>query len=283
MANDITVQQPNQSLTIGTYLNNNGVKKFVEGMLKERAGSFIASLVSITNLDPRLKECTPQSLMMCGLKAASMNLPIDPNIGCAYPVPFRNRREGITVAQFQMGYRGYVQLAMRTGQYKKIVVTDIREGEIVKADPINEDYQFNYILDEDQRDKAKIIAYYAMFELSNGFVKAILWPYQRLMNHAKKYSKSYNDGPWQTNQDEMCRKTMLRQLIPKWGPMSVEMQDAFRSDMSVVRYDIESGTELPPEYPDNPNNEPAETEPSALEKRLMGGTEDGRTIYSDEG
>lgn len=252
--------------TIGNYLNNGNIRKFLESMFKERTGSFITSLVSLQNLNKSLQGCEPNSLMMCGLKAASLSLPLDPNLGQAYPVPYNDRKRGIKEAQFQIGYKGYVQLAMRTGRYKKIVVTDIRDGEVVTIDPITETYEFNPILDEAERLKKRIIGYYAMFELLDGFRKEIYWTIEKVIAHAKRYSKTFSDGPWQTNQDEMCKKTLIRQLIPKWGPMSVELQEAVKSDMAVLRIDETTGEELPPDYKDNPQNDVIEAEYTVTSK-----------------
>ena len=252
---------------MSAYLNNNSVMKYLESVLKERSGSFVASMASIVSSDKRLQECTASSLMMCGLKAASMNLPIDPNLGYAYPVPYnsKNLPDGVKEAQFQMGYKGYIQLAMRTGQYKKIVVTDIKAGEVKSIDPITETYEFVPIFDETTRDKLPIAGYYAKFELTNGFVKEIYWAIEKIMIHAKRYSKSFSrsDSQWQQNSDSMARKTVLRQLLSKWGPMSVEMQKAHEADMAVIKVDEDTLTESI-EYPDNDSTDEETSEQSPL-------------------
>jgi recombination protein RecT len=241
--------------TIGNYLNGGNIRKFLETMLKERTGSFVTSLVSLQNLNKNLQGCDPNSLMMCGLKAASLGLPLDPNLGQAYPVPYNDRKRGVKEAQFQLGYKGFIQLAQRTGQYKKIVLTDIRAGEVVKIDPIAETYEFCPVLDEDKRSKLPVVGYYFMFELQNGFKKEFYWQLSKILAHAKRYSKSFNDGPWQTNQDEMCKKTMIRLHLPKWGPMSIEMQEALKADQAVLKVDENTGEELPPEYTDSTTSE----------------------------
>lgn len=261
MANEVKVITGNQ---IGAYLNSTNVMKFLEGILKERTGSFVSSMASIVSLDTNLQACTAKSLMMCGLKAASMNLPIDPNLGYAYPVPYnsKNLPDGVKEAQFQMGYKGYIQLAMRTGQYKKIVVTDIRAGEVKSIDPITETYEFVPIYDEATREKQPIAGYYAKFVLMNGFEKEVYWPMDKILNHGKRYSKSFHksNGIWKTNEDSMCRKTVLRTLLSKWGPMSVEMQKAYEADMAVISVDDETLQEEI-EYPDNGSEEPQDIAP----------------------
>jgi recombination protein RecT len=271
MANELTVT------SIGNYLNNTNTRKFLETMLKDRVGSFITSLVSMQNLNKNLQGCEPNSLMMCGLKAASLNLPLDPNLGQAYPVPFKNKKqingvwETVKEATFQIGYKGLIQLAMRTGQYKKIILTDIRAGEVVKIDPLTETYEFAPILDEAKRDASPVVGYYFAFELVNGFFKPFYSPIGKLLAHAKRYSKSFSDGPWQTNQDEMCRKTMIRLNLPKWGPMSIEMQEALQADQAVLRVDETTGQELPPEYIDSPNGV---VEGTVVEGEVIPATED---------
>jgi recombination protein RecT len=252
--------------TIGNYLNGGNIRKFLESMLRDRTGSFITSLVSLQNLNKNLQGCEPNSLMMCGLKAVGLGLPLDPNLGQAYPVPYNDRKRGIKEATFQMGYKGYVQLAMRTGRYRKIVVTDIREGEAVIIDPITETYEFKPILDEIERAKKRIIGYYGMFELLDGFRKEIYWTAEKVIAHAKRYSKSYEDGPWKTNHEDMCKKTLIRQLLPKWGPMSVELHEAVKSDMAVLKVDENTGEELAPEYPDNPQNDTIEADYTVTSK-----------------
>ena len=241
--------------SIGNYLNNANIRKFIEGMLKERTGSFITSLVSLQNLDKKLQGCDPNSLMMCGLKAASLGLPLDPNLGQAYPVPYENKQPDGTKlkeVQLQIGYKGFIQLAQKTSQYKKVILTDIRVGELVTNDPINDIYIFAPILYDEKRSKLPITHYYFSFELISGFKKEFLWTIGKIIAHAKRYSKAFGNGPWQTNQDEMCKKTMIRLHLPKWGPMSIELQQAVAADQAILKLDEATGQELPPDYPDNP-------------------------------
>lgn len=263
--------------SIGNYLNAANTRKFLESMLRDRVGSFITSLVSLQNLNKNLQGCEPNSLMMCGLKAASLGLPLDSNLGQAYPVPFnvtQNNGTKIKEAQFQMGYKGFIQLAQRTGQYRKIVLTDIRAGEVVKIDPIAEVYEFAPVLDEDKRSKLPVTHYYFMFELVNGFKKEFCWPISKVLAHGKRYSKSFGSGPWQTNQDEMCKKTMVRLHLPKWGPMSIEIQEAINADQAVLKVDETTGQELPPEYTDNPTGDTIEGEYTITENKPADGVDE---------
>ena len=156
-------------------------------------------------------------------------------------MPFNDKEAG-KVAQFQLGYKGYIQLALRSGQYKKLNVLAIKEGELEYFDPLNEEIKVNLMIDKwDERENAPTVGYYAMFELVNGFRKAIYWSKGQMENHAITYSPGYKVKKgytfWEKNFDAMAYKTMLRQLISKWGVMSVEMQTAFDSDMAVIHED----------------------------------------------
>jgi recombination protein RecT len=228
--------------TVAQYLSNGNVKKYLEGVLKERATQFITSLVSLSNLTPGLSKCDPNSIMQCGLKAASMNLPLDNNLGFVYAIPYGDK------AQFQMGYRGYIQLAQRTGQYKTINVIDIRAGELVSWDEFGEVLEVCTIKDKNARSKQAVVAYAAVFELLNGFRKVVFWTKEEVLFHAKKFSKTFNKGPWQTDFDAMAKKTVLKDMLSKWGPMSIEMQDAIKFDQAVIKTN-DDGTQEP-EYID---------------------------------
>jgi recombination protein RecT len=156
-------------------------------------------------------------------------------------VPYNDKDKG-KVAQFQLGYKGYIQLAIRSGQYKKLNVIAVKKGELEYFDPLNEDIKIKLMVDKwDEREKAETIGYYAMFELVNGFRKAIYWSKSQMEAHALKYSAGYKAKKgytfWEKNFDGMAYKTMLRQLISKWGIMSIEMQTAFNSDMTIESED----------------------------------------------
>lgn len=208
-------------------------QEFVKKILNERASSFITSMVSVVSASPELQRCTPQSILGACLKAAALNLPIEPSLGLAYIVPFSG------TATFMLGWKGYIQLALRTGQYKKINVVDVRVGEIVEIDHFTETYTFAYIQDDVKRQKSPICGYFATFELTNGYKKELYWSIEKLLTHGKKYSKSFNFGAWRSNQDEMCKKTLIKQLLSKWGILSIEMTEALKSDGATIEYDSE--------------------------------------------
>lgn len=240
-------------VTVASYLNNDTVKKYLESVLKERTGQFITSLVSMSNLTPGLSKCEPNSLMQCGLKAASLNLPLDNNLGFAYAIPYGNK------ASFQMGWKGFVQLAQRTGQYKTINVITVKEGELKKWDSFNGELEIE-IIEDVKREKLPAIGYAAVFRLINGFEKRVYWTKAEVLAHAKRFSKTFGNGPWQTDFDKMAMKTVLKDLISKYGPMSVELQEAIKFDQAVIKEDAD-GNQYP-EYPDNPDSkEPTQDSP----------------------
>ncbi len=206
----------------------------------EKGTSFVTSIVSAVNQNPALSECDHMSIFTGALLGASLNLSPSPIMGQYYLVPFNDKERG-KIAQFQIGYKGYIQLAIRTGQYKKLNVIAIKEGELQYYNALNEEIGVLLIEDEIIREQTKTTGYYAMFEYMNGFKKSIYWNTSKMKNHAKKYSQSYaNDlrknteySFWSKDFDGMAFKTMLRQLISKWGIMSTEMQKAFETDMTV--------------------------------------------------
>ncbi len=248
MANEVAVTKKQG---IAGYLAQEAVKANVENVVGIKDSQrFISSVVSAVQTNPALAECTNASILSAALLGHSLNLPQSPQIGMFYLVPFKNKTG--TEATFQLSYRGMLQLAMRSGQYKAINVTDIRQGELVSYDPIEDAYEFAPETDMAKREKLPIIGFYAYFEMVNGFKKGIYWPNEKVEAHAKKYSATYRKGYglWSTDFDAMAKKTMLRQLISKWGIMSVEMERAYVGDQAVIR---EDGT---PEYIDNVPDEP---------------------------
>lgn len=273
--NSLVKKESKQGIT--SFLNGESVKNHIAKAIgKENEQRFITSIVSAVNANPTLSECTNTSILSSALLGESLKLSPSPQLGHYYMVPYDNRKAGVKEAQFQLGYKGYLQLAMRSGQYRKINVVAIKEGELVKYDPLNEEIEVNLIEDDELREEAPTAGYYAMFEYVNGFRKAIYWSKKRMLRHADKYSASFSleatngrypkvsyadyeagnydkkdewlySSNWYKDFDGMAFKTMLRQLISKWGIMSIELQTAFDSDMAVLK---EDGSR---EYVDNPN------------------------------
>lgn len=241
MAVTNTLTKSKQRLSMGAYLTSDAVKNQINEVVGGKNGQrFISAVVSAVNNNPALQECTNQSILSAALLGEALKLSPSPQLGQYYMVPFNDKEKG-KVAQFQLGYKGYIQLAIRSGQYKKLNVLAIKEGELVRFDPLNEEIEVNLIEDEEQREAATTIGYYAMFEYVNGFRKAIYWSKKRMEAHALKYSNGYRAKKgytfWERDFDGMAFKTMLRQLISKWGIMSIDMMTAMDSDMAVIHED----------------------------------------------
>ena len=242
MAVNNSLAKKNQRLGITAYLTQEAVKNQINEVIGGKNGQrFISAIVSAVNNNPQLQECSNQSILSGALLGESLKLSPSPQLGQYYLVPFNDSKSGIKVAQFQLGYKGYIQLAIRSGMYKKLNVLAIKEGELIGFDPLNEEIEVNLIEDEETREKAPTIGYYAMFEYVNGFRKAIYWSRAKMEAHALKYSAGYRAKKgftfWEKDFDGMAYKTMLRQLISKWGIMSIDMMSALDSDMAVINED----------------------------------------------
>lgn len=243
-----------QKQTFSAFLATDAMKKKINEMVGGKDGQqFVTAIISAVSTNPQLAECENSSIVSAALLGQALKLSPSPQLGQYYIVPFNNSERGCKVAQFQLGYKGYIQLAIRSGQYKKINVLAIKEGELIEYDPLNEEIKVNLIEDEELREQAETIGYYAMFEYMNGFRKTIYWTKQKMEAHALKYSKGYKAKKgytfWEKDFDGMAYKTMLRQLISKWGIMSIDMQTAMEKDMAVIK---ENGDY---EYIDNNSNE----------------------------
>lgn len=243
-----------KEITMSVYLSKDDTKKYLNTILgdKERVNHFITSLTSLAGSSDSLKNCDRNSLLACALKATSMGLPFDPNLGFAWAVPYGN------VATFQIGAKGYIQLALRTGRYKYIGSREVREGEFLGRNFVG-DPEISWLPDNERKD-LKIIGYMAGLELINGFRKVIFWTINDVEAHAQRYSQSYrkykrtgdkNNAIWALQFDKMAEKTLLKLLISKYGIMSTDMQQAVVSDQSKINIDLDTGEENI-EYIDNP-------------------------------
>lgn len=252
------------------YLTQEAVKKQINSVVGGKNGTrFISSIVSAVQTTPALQECTNPSILSAALLGEALNLSPSPQLGQFYMVPFDNKKKGVKEAQFQLGYKGYVQLAVRSGYYKRLNVMAIKEGELIRYDPLNEEIEVNLIEDDIDREEAPTIGYFAMFEYENGFKKTMYWSKRKMLSHADKYSQafhlnavesdnkkrqrvSYDDylsgkypkedewkysSFWYKDFDAMAMKTMIRQLISKWGIMSIDLQTAIDKDMAVIQED----------------------------------------------
>ena len=219
-----------QSLGLKALLSTPTMKKKFEEVLDKKAPQFMASLLNLYNGDPSLRESEPMSIVSSAMVAASLDLPVDKNLGYAWIVPFYDSKKGYKVAQFQLGYKGYIQLALRTGQYKSINVIEVHEGELVKWNRLTEEIELNL----DGATSDKVIGYCGYFKLVNGFEKTVYWTREQIESHRIKHNKLKDkkalNGVWKSDYDAMALKTVLRNMLSKWGILSIEMQKAFTED-----------------------------------------------------
>lgn len=221
-----------QSLGLKSLLNTPTLKKKFEQVLDRKAPQFMASLLNLYNGDSNLQTAEPMSIVSSAMVAASLDLPVDKNLGYAWIVPFYDKNKGHKAAQFQLGYKGYIQLALRTGQYKAINVIPIYEGELIKWNRLTEEIE----LDLDAAESDSVIGYCGYFKLVNGFEKTVYWTKDQIEAHRIKFNKAKNkkslNNVWQSDYDAMALKTVLRNMLGKWGILSIEMQKAITEDES---------------------------------------------------
>ena len=233
--------------TINSILSQDSVKARFVDILGKNANAFVSSIISATKSNSSLSECEPDSVISSAVIAATLNLPIQSNLGFAHIVPYK--KDGISVAQFQMGYKGFIQLALRTGQYKNINASEIYDGELVNHDRITGDVE----IDTKKKRSNNIIGYVSYFKLLNGFEKMLYMSKEQVEIHGGKYSKSYAQkyGRWQQDFDSMALKTVIKLLLSKYGILSVEMQTAMTVDQSVIK----NADTMEVEYVDNQSAE----------------------------
>lgn len=284
MVENTLVQNENKGKKKGLtdYFARIDVQNQIKQVVGSNSSRFVGAVISATQGNMQLQECTKGSILSAALLGEGLNLSPSPQLGQYYLVPFRKKakydNKGNLIsaekleAQFQLGYKGYIQLAIRSGCYKRLNALVIKEGELKHYDPISEEIEVNFIEDENIRDKTPTLGYCAMFEYNNGFRKVIYWSKQKMLAHADRYSQAFNKATlerieageiaerdmwkyssfWYKDFDGMALKTMLRQLISKWGVMSIEMQTAIEKDMAVIK---EDGS---PEYVEAPQSEEIE-------------------------
>lgn len=253
--------------SFGVMINSDGYKKMINQTLGDpkKAARFVTAITSAVSTNPLLQNCDASTIVSAGLLGETLNLSPSPQLGQYYLVPFNDRKNNRTTAQFQLGYRGMLQLAQRSGEYKRINAMAVKEGELLHYDPFNDEIELQYIEDEEQRENLPTIGYFAMFEYHNGFRKVLYWSKAKMEQHAEKYSMGYKAHKgytfWEKDFDAMGVKTMLRQLISKWGVMSLEMQKAYEADGGVISANGEIS------YVDTP--EPVTEPPAVAEVEAM--------------
>ena len=223
---------------VSAFLENDKVKEKFNNVLGKNSSAFLSSVLTVLSQNELLAKASKESVYSAALMSATLNLPINQNLGFAYIVPFKGQ------ASFQLGYKGYLQLAQRSGQFKTISATPIYEGQIISKNPLT-GYEFDF----ENRDSDKVIGYAAYFELLNGFNKTYYMSVEDITSHAKKYSQTFKKGfgVWKDNFESMAQKTVLKLLLSKYAPLSVEMQKAVVSDGAVIN-DVDT---LDVDYVDN--------------------------------
>ena len=237
--------QPTEKLK--NIIERDDVRERFERMMGRNATSFLLSMLNTVQNNYQLQKCDPNSILMAGAVAGTLDLPVDPSLGMAYIIPYGKK------AQFQIGYKGLIELGHRSQQYIGLEVTDVREGEYKGIDRLNGRMNWDWIQDNDERNDVPVIGYVAFFELINGFTKSFYMTNKQIVDHAKTYSKGYykQDGSWQTNFKGMAKKTVLKLLLDKWSPKSVSMRKAIKADQAIV-HDWDGNLLT---YDDNPQND----------------------------
>lgn len=249
---------------------------YLTSVLAERKGEFISNLTAVVANDAKLQVCEPVTLMYAALKATALRLPLDPNLGQAYIIPYKNNRERKTEAQFQIGWKGFIQLAIRSGQFQAINTTDIRDGELKGYDLMTGEVNVQAVPD---RENKPVIGYLAYFKLTNGFAKSLYMTAEEIEQHATRYSQSYrgkykDSSLWTTDKDAMAKKTVLKLLLNRFAPLSVDMAKAVQADQSVLHGDGKL------EYVDNTRDQLAEVAQAAMAEDVE--SEDITTTESNE-
>ncbi|MGL5972454.1 MAG: recombinase RecT [Oscillospiraceae bacterium] len=264
MANNSLVKNNNQVQQGGitSYLKAPAVEGYLQQVLGSRKEKFVTNMVALVNANPALAECTNKSLMSAAIIATSLDLSLNSSFGHAYVVPFKNNKTGNKDAQFQIGWKGYVQLAIRSGQYKKINAVPIYANQFISWNMVEEEI----VLSDDLEESGEVVGYLAYIETINGFKKTMYWTKTKMLKHADTFSMAFNvdnykkknEGTypqkdlwklssfWYKDFDSMAQKTMLRQILSKYGILSIEMQQAYENDQAVI--DVQENKK---EYIDN--------------------------------
>lgn len=286
-------QMVQQKMPFSVAVNTPSMQKLIANALHDpaRCARFTASIVSAVSVNQELQNCDRNTVISGALLGESLNLSPSPQLGQYYLVPFKQKakydRDGNmvrpekTTATFVLGYKGYLQLSLRSGQYKSINVEIVKQGEYKGRDPMTGDPRFQFLEDDDEWERLPVIGYMASFEYLNGFRKVLYWSKEKMMNHADRYGAAFSrkayenliagnipqgdmrkySSFWYKDFDSMAKKTMLRQLISKWGIMSTDMQSAYESDSRVIE-ETESG-QLVPQVEEEPPQQIEEPQAAA--------------------
>lgn len=233
-------QVPEQDRSIKAYVSDAKIRQKFEEVLGKKTQGFLASVMQIAN-QPALKNAVPATVVNAAMMAATLDLPINNNLGFAYIVPYKRKykdQSGKWIesneAQFQMGYKGFIQLAQRSGQFSRLVATAVYQSQILSMDLLN-GYEFDWT--QKPQNGEKPVGYLAYFKLLNGFTAELYMTDEEVRAHAGRYSQSfkYGSGVWKDNFEAMALKTVIKLLLSKQAPLSIEMQTAQLADQAIVR------------------------------------------------
>lgn len=232
------VQAPVKHKTLRELFNDPIIKTKVEQLIGKNSATFATSVIQITNSNAMLRTAEPTSIFNAACMAATLNLPLQNGLGFAYIVPFKNNKERKVEAQFQIGYKGFIQLAQRSGQFKRLVALPVYKKQLIKKDFIN-GFEFDWEQEPEQNENP--IGYYAYFKLVNDFSAELYMSHDDIIKHAQRYSQTFKKGfgVWHDNFEAMALKTVIKLLLSKQAPLSVEMQQAVLADQAVVK-DVEN-------------------------------------------
>lgn len=243
MANEVVTQKAYGLKAFNQMITSPSTQKYLADVLGERKGSFVNNITALVANNALLQDCDSYTIMFAGMKATALNLPLDNSLGFAYVLPYKDNKRGITVAQFQLGYKGVKQLALRSGQFSVIPnATDVREGELVSRNRLTGECKFNFVDDDEEREKLPVIGYVSYFKLLNGAESTFYMSLKEMEAHALRYSQTYRStnpkvktaSKWTTDFGDMAKKTVVKLNLSKNAPLSVEMADAMKADQSVM-------------------------------------------------
>ncbi len=283
-----TPQAPKKNSVRG-LLESDMIQNKFKQVLKDKAAGFTSSLLTLVNNDGYLADSEPMSIITGAMQAAQLDLPLEKQFGFAYLVPFNEKDKAtnrwVKKAQFVLGYRGYIQLAQRSGQYKSINVINVFEGQLKGWNPLTEELDYN----PNAKESDAVIGYVGYFKLLNGFEKTVYWTKEQIEKHRidnnKNKDKKALSGVWRTDYDAMAQKTVLRNLLSKWGILSIEMQKAVLSDEKEIEDFDDNGdaiiTDVTPELVDEEQPEP-EFDPAEAINNIEVDEATGEIIEQDQ-
>lgn len=267
----------NNQLTIKEYIQAPNVKARIEELLKNRASQFIITLSSMVNNDVKLQECEPASLFTAALTIVGLDLPVNNNLGFAWIIPYKSK-DGKTYAQAQLGYKAFIQLAMRSDKFKTLNVSDVRQGEYKGMDRLTGEINLEWEQDEEKRSKLPVVGFVAYMKLHNGFEKSMYMTATDARAHGQRYSanfRKYNSGMWKDDFDAMAKKTVIKLMLSKYAPMSTDMARAQEVDQSVI---IDEKTK----YLDNPKESAQDISEEKERQRVIKYIKNCRSLKSLE-